>query len=431
MRRINVKNIGPIKDAHLELKKINILIGQQSTGKSTLAKIACYCSWVEKEICIAQSPYEFEKENYFTDNLTRFHKLNGYISPESVITYNSQVLSFEFSNGKFKFNWNQGRLDYQRSKTLYIPAERNIVSVIPNWFEVNLEFNSTRSFLADWERVRKFYSKDNPLTLLDFGEFYHNPSDGTDHVITKNNVDTLLGYASSGLQTLAPLQALIKYYSDDFYKSDLKWSESNVKGSNIIKVLSKKLFDQLLETLTKEELDNWNELTTTLLTDKKNLTNEEIQKITYPNEDIMNKHIGFLDQFYLPNSTSFFIEEPELNLYPITQYKLMNSIIEMINGMNHTLFITTHSTYILTTLSNLIYAGEVGLKHNGTENIIPKNRWINKNNVSAWKIDANTNMLHDLVVDDLHMLKSEELDDVSDIINNKFDQLFELKHQDE
>ncbi|KUK57770.1 MAG: hypothetical protein XD81_1399 [Bacteroidetes bacterium 38_7] len=48
MRRITVRNVGPIKDAQLELKKINILIGQQSTGKSTLAKIACYCSWVEK-----------------------------------------------------------------------------------------------------------------------------------------------------------------------------------------------------------------------------------------------------------------------------------------------------------------------------------------------------------------------------------------------
>lgn len=78
--------------------------------------------------------------------MTEFHKLSGYLSKQSVITFTSEVLSFEYSNNRFSFQWNEGRLNYRRRKTLYILAERNIVSVIPNWVEVNLEFNNTRSF---------------------------------------------------------------------------------------------------------------------------------------------------------------------------------------------------------------------------------------------------------------------------------------------
>lgn len=400
MRRITVKNVGPVKDARLELKKINILIGQQSTGKSTLAKIACYCSWVEKEISIAQSSADFEKKNYFAENLSRFHKLTGYITTDSFIGYDSDVLSFEYSNNKFSFRWNDGRLEYKRRKTLYIPAERNIISVIPNWFEVNLEFNSTRSFLADWERVRKYYSIKNPLPLLDFGNYYHNSSDGTDHIVTKDNVDLLIGNASSGLQTLTPMQALIKYYGDDYYDTNLKGKESSVSYLEKLVVLSNKIKNKISE----------------------NISNEEFEK----------EHFELLENFYFPNSTSFFIEEPELNLYPVTQYKLMNSIIEMINSKDHSLFITTHSTYILTSLNNLIYAGEVGQANaNDTEKVVPRNKWIDKKDVSAWKINAETNILHNLVEEDLAMLKAEELDDVSEIINSKFDKLFEIEHQAE
>ena len=34
-----VKNFGPIKDAHIQTKRYNVLIGNTSTGKSVLAKL--------------------------------------------------------------------------------------------------------------------------------------------------------------------------------------------------------------------------------------------------------------------------------------------------------------------------------------------------------------------------------------------------------
>ena len=433
MRKIIVRNVGPIKDAQLELKKINILIGQQSTGKSTLAKIACFCSWVEKEISIAQSPAAFEAMNYFADNLTKFHKLSGYLSKQSVITFTSEALSFVYANNRFSFQWNEGRLNYRRSKTLYIPAERNIVSVIPNWFEVNLEFNNTRSFLADWETVRKYFSKENPLSILDIGKYYHNTSDNSDHIITKENKDILMESASSGLQTLVPLQALIQYYGYDYYNVGLKWKESNVNMQKKMYRLYENILYQLLNSLSDEEKAAWESKKTKIFKENSDISllPEEVRRgLIFPNPEIENQYTKIASRFQYPSSTAFFIEEPELNLYPVAQYKLVNILVKMVNEMHHSLFITTHSPYILTSLNNLIYAGEVGKQHHKeTDHVVPHNLWISKDHVSAWKIDADTNMLENLQADDLSILRAEELDDVSEIINNKFGELFEIAHQ--
>jgi predicted ATPase len=39
MRKLIIKNFGPVLNAELELKAVNLLIGEQSVGKSTIAKL--------------------------------------------------------------------------------------------------------------------------------------------------------------------------------------------------------------------------------------------------------------------------------------------------------------------------------------------------------------------------------------------------------
>ena len=55
MEHLKINQIGAIKSVDIDLNKINVIIGPQSSGKSTICKIACYCSWVEKRICLSQS----------------------------------------------------------------------------------------------------------------------------------------------------------------------------------------------------------------------------------------------------------------------------------------------------------------------------------------------------------------------------------------
>ena len=54
MKHIKIRCLGPIKEADIELKRINVPIGPQSSGKSCVLKTACYCTWVEKRIELTQ-----------------------------------------------------------------------------------------------------------------------------------------------------------------------------------------------------------------------------------------------------------------------------------------------------------------------------------------------------------------------------------------
>lgn len=430
MRTIKIKHVGPVKKAGLELKKINLLIGSQSTGKSTIAKIVCYCTWVEKEICQNLSPEKFEEEGYFEENLVVFHKMKGFITEKSYIEFETDVLSFKFSDKKFTFNWKDLR-KYKRIKTLYIPAERNIVAVIPNWFEVNLERNNTRSFLADWERVRKYYSQENPLKILDLAQYYYNENSKTDNISYRGKQNLSFNSVSSGFQTITPLLGLFHYYSELYYNNNMWRKEENIefmeRVKNQLKIINNppKTNNTHINQVVKDYLEN--------NTEKKEFKflNQTLTPSDHDNfaEKDFYAFLQFIGELNTPNTTAFFIEEPELNLYPETQRSLMNQIITSINKAEHTIFITTHSPYLLTSMNNLMYAAEVGEENESAVNkIIPKNRWVDKKDVAAWKIDDRTFELHSLLDEEIAMLKAEEIDDVSNIINNEFDSLFDISH---
>ena len=75
MRKVIIRNIGPLQKAEIELARVNVVVGPQSSGKSCVLKIACYCIWVEKRIELAQSADEFMVDGHFMQELVRFHKL--------------------------------------------------------------------------------------------------------------------------------------------------------------------------------------------------------------------------------------------------------------------------------------------------------------------------------------------------------------------
>ena len=75
MRHLQIKNFGPIKSADLELGQVNIIIGLQSSGKSCVLKIACYCAWVEKRLELSQKVNGFGKGSAFIDLMAEYYKM--------------------------------------------------------------------------------------------------------------------------------------------------------------------------------------------------------------------------------------------------------------------------------------------------------------------------------------------------------------------
>jgi AAA15 family ATPase/GTPase len=123
--------------------------------------------------------------------------------------------------------------------------------------------------------------------------------------------------------------------------------------------------------------------------------------------------------------TYLIIEEPEAHLFPVAQKDIVELFCLFSNLSNNQLLITTHSPYILSSLNNFLYAGRLGKKYS-TEvaKIVNKKSWIKPEDVSAYYIE--NGVLTDIIDKELMLIKAEEIDRASSLINEEFNNLFEL-----
>lgn len=123
----------------------------------------------------------------------------------------------------------------------------------------------------------------------------------------------------------------------------------------------------------------------------------------------------------------FIIEEPEQNLYPVTQYNLVKFLAENCLKQDNKLLITTHSPYILTSFINLIQAHSSGaVNPELTSQLIPETQWIDFNDVSAYFIDKG--QAKDILDYEEQTIFAEEIDNASSHIAEEYDQLLEIAY---
>lgn len=335
MQRVIIHNVGPVKDADIRLKKINVFIGPQSSGKSTVAKIIAFCSWLEK------NKHELDGSNLFAnsviDKMVSYHRMEGYLSDDSYIFYQGDNIAFAYNWPKDKampmeFEENDYNVSHSvekevlffrlerlsNPKVLYIPAERNIVSVVPNLRKYDDSKDSLQSFIVDWFEAKRSFKKESALKLIDLGMRYYTDND-EDYIQIEEGKTIKLRNASSGLQSVTPLITVADYMSNGMYEQERPFSVEEQD------VLNKLLHDLAVESSSTNDIS-----------------------------DMKRRLTGFL-QGKVYSHTQFVVEEPEQNLYPQEQYKLVEYLTSIINhGKQHRLTLTTHSPYIINFLNVLL-----------------------------------------------------------------------------
>ena len=351
MTTIKIRNIGPIKEVEeITLNRVNVFMGPQSSGKSTIAKIISYCTWLEKEMATSHLATEYALTTRFKDELESFHKIKGYFRADSYIRYQSDVVEIIWSGDRC-YPKLINRLAYQRSKIAYIPSERNMV-ILPEARRVELGSTNVRSFLFDWFTARE---KCTDLPILDLGVNYrYVEAKEEDHIQGGEGdsaYDILLSNASSGLQSLTPLLVMIEYLTKWIYEEERLSFEQESKRKETAFILMREILlgrrpNQLTSLSDQDDLKSFlNKLLDEKDPDATKLFNEYSKHIT----SLLKTH-----------NSQFIIEEPEMNLFPETQrdlvYHLLNKCLERDGNR---LTITTHSHYILYALNNCMMAGLV------------------------------------------------------------------------
>jgi predicted ATPase len=388
MATLTIKNVGPIKELrHLELTKVNVFMGPQSSGKSTIAKIISYCTWVEKDVATSQSLTDYQGNSYFKERIEDFHKMRGYFKKNSYIFYQGDTVKITWKDETCSIWW-EDQYAYKRSKIAYIPSERNMV-ILPEARKVEFGDTNVRSFLFDWFDARQSYPQDHRLPILGLGiDYYNVPGNKEeDHIMGLENGDAYdipLSNASSGLQSVIPLVVMVEYLTTGVYKEkntsfEQKKKQGEIFASLYLEVVVKPYFK--IPENVELPIDKAWELSNEIV-DKINAGDKKAKGLLEYFKNIMN----FLTT---TQNSQLIIEEPEQNLFPSTQRDLIYYLLaRCFTREGNRLTLTTHSPYILYALNNCMLANLVKDKMSKGERSEVKSlaSAINPQEVSIWEI---------------------------------------------
>ena len=409
MAKIYIKNFGPIKEGYqenkgfMEITPVTVICGNQATGKSTIAKIYSTFAWLEKENSRFNMDSDYNTMSSFYE-LCKNQKIEEYIKPNTKIKYIGDLFSFSYENSMLKKTNNHSSLQkYNRPQIMYVPAERNLLTTIEDAENIKRLPLMLSIFLEEYNNARKnSKTGDFKIPVSDVSIKYDKESLST-FVITKDRAIVSIYNSSSGIQSVVPLSIVTRYLTKESQfdlKRDVKKLSSN----------EKKQLQQLINS-TMNNNDN-------------NIAEEIVDAIIYGrkyDEEIFNKlkkatH-GFFNSCFIN-----IVEEPEQNLYPSSQAKVLFELLECMNNNEfNQLILTTHSLYILVYLTLVAKASELINKKvpsEKIEQIVPKKSIIDGNKISIYetqedgtikKLKPYENLPSDLSLLNQAMAKGNEL----------------------
>jgi len=396
MATIQIKNVGPISDTgKITLTSVMLIIGRQSSGKSTFMKILCFCRWLEKTIMTSDEKVIsfYTQDLKFINNMKKFYRFSdNYFSSKSHILYEGDVLTIEMKGSETDVKITL-RKDFEEmrynTKLCFIPSERNLVSVISNVDKAyrSSELDMLFNYIFEWSEAKKNYSSDSPKKLSFAEDMEYVNEDGKDYVnMLKDGISLPVFNVSSGVQSAMPLDVLTDYVTG------LVGKNYNISLNDI----SNKI---LRYTDSSGNLP----------------------------PDIFEKFMK--DSIY--QSVQLFIEEPEQNLYPESQKKI---ILEIISSLKNALpkgtkesmvVMTTHSPYMLSVLNVLMaWADAMEKKPNDErlKQLINEDYLMPLSVYSAYFISKD-GTFEDIIDKEMSMISGNELDGVSDWVEEQISEI--------
>ena len=407
MSRIKIKNFGPIKvgcqenDGWMDIKKVTVFIGNQGSGKSTVAKVIASMVWLEK----ALNRGDVKAEDMST--LGEFKKLFRYLRLGEIYFKDNTQIIYQGSLYELKYDpkeqWpmvkklNQG--NYAVPKIMYVPAERTFLSAVEAAYTVKGLPPALFEFAEEFRRAQKeLKGKGLPLPIKGYEYFYNESSDRS--YVSGDDFMVDLLEASSGFQSFIPLFVVSANLADMIYSGKTK------PGAGLSVDQSIRMNEEVARIMADDSLD-----------DQEKVRRAKSVQTKYQNAVFFN-----------------IVEEPEQNLFPTSQKDILWELLRYNNMLRgNKLVITTHSPYLINYLTLAVKADMVKNKLNTNDskdklrNIIPLESTVKADDLVIYELDEKDGTIKKL--DDYKGLPSDENELNSELeeTNELFAQLQEIE----
>ncbi len=454
--RLKVKQFGPIKDVEIELRNVNVFIGPQASGKSALAKIYTIC---KSPLAFINKPLAFplttdgEKRNIAIENfkstLEEYNVLS-FLQMNTFIEFDSEVHYLKYENDTLVY---ERKLlgEIELLEQIWTPEEtdKKPIAALLNGFRKKL-FN----FSIFFNSVSFKQKEGSEFTDKDFNALFltsHYSTDQIKNIIS--GIKEIEGFLEENATLYIPAErnfiAIIKGASLSLLKNNvpipkhiLSFGSEYEKATSIVPEFDLSFVVEGLKYVNENGVDE-------IVID-----GERKVKLTQAASGLQSiipllLPIVAEKTLYGYKNKSFVIEEPELNLFPATQYELIkmleqkrrNPLNDVENwGVIH--IYTTHSPFILSAFNNMLFADKVKVRvydrlqkqeNNSDENwklaalevkkILPV--FLSPNNFSAYQISNGT---AESIVEN-GLIKENFIDETSDKLGEDFEALMDLMDQ--
>jgi len=334
MSKIRIKNFGPIKEGYtqndewIDIKKVTLFIGNQGSGKSTVAKVISVLTWLEKAIYRGDVDINAISNNDFYDFFD-YQRIKSYFKDNTEIEYIGKKISFKYKNKTTPQITLLNKLGYALPKIMYVPSERNFLSVVKNAYGVKNLPDTLYTFAEELKKGQlKLNGNSLPIPIGDLSFQYNKTNDTS--ILKGADYEVDLIESSSGYQSFVPLYLVTKFLSDAL-----------IEGDELLDINQKIRKSEELEKLLLNE----------------SLSSSELKQKT---EEIKSK--------YLNTCFVNIVEEPEQNLFPSSQWEVLKSMLKYNNMLaDNKLVLTTHSPYIISYLTLSIEANRLNEMINNKE----------------------------------------------------------------
>lgn len=322
---IIIKNFGPLKEVEIDdIKPLTVFIGKSAGGKSIIMKVIVLMRYIYKMVNIrsylknakiTRSPFKLRFNSLLHDGL------KGMITAQTEIYYtveiNGNKYTLKYTNRGLQSDINIPDKDLIFFKEAYVSGMR---SLIPIWASkavsvkgenLGFFFHETFNDFNDATDVIKEQKLEYLNLKMKVRKSGNRPKLFTIESLQNDAVPIELRYASSGIQTSAPLVAIVHYFAQEF-------SFKDAFQRSVLNYLYK--------------------------------------------QDLLTKFTLGINRNKLGKYVHIHIEEVKLSLAPEDQRAFMSNLVEEVFHKNKKdrklgLMVSTHSPYIVNHLNVLLRAG--------------------------------------------------------------------------
>lgn len=358
MRKLLIKNFGPVrneKGMEISISPVTVIIGEQGSGKSTIAKLISEFSWLEKSIESGDfTKKEVVQYNRFRKNHCAYHGIQNYFSPDTYIRFTGDKFVFEYKEGHLSITDSRNN-GYLRPQVMYFPAERNLVSAIEGADKIKRLPGAVATLLDEYNRALR-ESKDGLINL---------PINGYSILYDKLNKVTWLNgkgmkvrtqEAASGFQSLIPLSVVSNYF-------DSLVTNNSSQEVVIDSAAERQRIEKTIQSILRDKT-----------------IDSSIKAVLLKELGMGKRNRRFINV----------VEEPEQNLFPMSQKFILFELLRIKNSIQQNeLVFTTHSPYLINYLSLAIKAYSIQNSISGDhsqvlESIVPAASRVPGNQVSVY-----------------------------------------------